>query len=251
MRIPWLLVWLAVVVSQNLSNAGMYSLTRYPKTRNRMSRLLQGYADSAPGDSDDLRPERRTPHLAKRSRAQCGPKRAVANTARLSESTTLRNITLGFIYFKYNSTATGFFSFFKASHMGRHIELPDKNLGVFYGNELPRASESIVSHSIADSPEDMSANVIKTFSSPGRRKQYSTGTSHTSRCTTMYIISRKVVHAAHWWKNVSFNPDDEWKEDGRTNDQIFQSTVLDMLTTGERYHPKLDATLIEDSYIKA
>lgn len=131
------------------------------------------------------------------------------------------------------------------------MELPDHDIGVFYGNELPRVAEPIVPHESAPSAEDMSTGVMKTFSSLGRRKQYSTGTAHLSGCTTMYIISRKAVYATHWWENVSFDPDDEWREEGQTNDEIFQSTVLDMMTDGGRYHPRLDAALIEDDYIQA
>ncbi|KAL4805131.1 hypothetical protein BDV18DRAFT_161528 [Aspergillus unguis] len=229
MRILWPLAWLAVAVSANLLKAG---------------------------DSDaPLRLEERTPHLAKRSRSKCGPNLALANTARPSESTTSRNVTLGFIRFERNGTAAGSppssSNKINVSRLGKRMELPDKDLGVFYGYELPHVTELIVPDEDRETAEDMSTAVMKTFSSLGRRQQYSTGTAGLCGCTTMYIISRKAVYAAHWWESVSFDPDGVWREDGRTSDQLFQSTVLDMLTTGGRYHPKLDATLIEDSYIKA
>jgi hypothetical protein len=68
----------------------------------------------------------------------------------------------------------------------------------------------------------------------------------------MYIVSRKGVYATYWWENVSFSPDPEWRDPkDQTNEEIFQATILDMLTKGGKYHPKLDADLIEDDFIRA
>ncbi|RMJ20767.1 hypothetical protein PHISP_08363 [Aspergillus sp. HF37] len=153
-----------------------------------------------------------------------------------------RNASLGFIRFERNATAG----------LGKRMELPLHDIGVFYENELPRVTEPIVPHEEAPSAADMSTAVMKTFGSVKRRQQYSTGTAHLSGCTTMYLISRKGVYATRWWENVSFSPDDEWRDPGdRTDEEMFQATVLDMLTTGGNYHPKLDADLIEDDFIRA
>ncbi|KAL4907227.1 hypothetical protein BDW74DRAFT_176008 [Aspergillus multicolor] len=200
---------------------------------------------SSAGKTDAFRLEERTPHLAKRSRPKCGPKLASADTASLSASS-WRNASLGFIRFERNSTAGASLP----AHLKKRMELPDNNMGIFYQHQLPHLSEPIVPHEQAEEAEDMSTAVMKTFGSLGRREQYSTGTAHLCGCTTMYIISHKAVYATHWWENVSFDPDPEWLGD-RTEEQLFQSTVLDMLTKGGTYHPRLDASLIEDNYIKA
>ncbi|KAE8309983.1 hypothetical protein BDV41DRAFT_590693 [Aspergillus transmontanensis] len=161
--------------------------------------------------------EKRISHLVKRSRPKCGPKLALAETVRLSASNS-SNVSVGFIRFERNTTA-----------LQKRMELPDDNIGEFYGRELPHLTELIVPHEEAPTAEEMSTGVMKTFSSVKRRQQYSTGTAHLSGCTTMYIISHK----------------------DQTNDEIFQATVIDMLRNGGRYHPKLDKNLIEDDYIRA
>ncbi|KAL3429545.1 hypothetical protein BDV09DRAFT_190039 [Aspergillus tetrazonus] len=174
--------------------------------------------------------------------------RASRSRSALSGSTTSHNVSLGFIRLERNGTVS---SSSIPAQRDKRMELPDHDIGAFYGKELPRLSEPIVPHDTAPIPEDMSTAVMKTFSSLGRRKQYSTGVAHLSGCTTMYIISRRAVYATHWWENVSFDPDPEWLGDDRTEEGIFQSTVLDMLAQGGRYHPRLDALLIEDNYIQA
>ncbi|KAF5855563.1 hypothetical protein ETB97_008987 [Aspergillus alliaceus] len=97
----------------------------------------------------------------------------------------------------------------------------------------------------------MSSAVMETFSSI-KRKEWSTGEEGLMGCTTFYIISRKGVYATHWWENVSFDPDDFWREPAtQTNEELFQSAVLDMLTSAGKYHPRVDADLIEEDYIRA
>ncbi|KAJ6067987.1 uncharacterized protein N7446_005024 [Penicillium canescens] len=82
--------------------------------------------------------------------------------------------------------------------------------------------------------------------------QWSTGTDGLSGCTTLYIISRTGVYAAHYFENVSFEPDPFWRTgDHTTNDQLFQYTVIDVLRNGGRYHPRLNAARIEDDTIRA
>ncbi|KAL3479397.1 hypothetical protein BJX99DRAFT_255654 [Aspergillus californicus] len=224
MRLLLSLAWLALSASANVSSAG---------------------------DTDSPQLEQRTAHLAKRSRPKCGPKLALStDTVSLSLSTS-RNSSLGFIRFERNGSSPNPAPAAAPVHLGKRMELPDHSLGAFYDKEMPRLTEPIGPYFDGTSAEDMSTAVLKTFSSVGRRKQYSTGTEGLCGCTTMYIISRKAVYAPHWWENVSFDPDNDWREDGRTNDQIFESTVLDMLTDGGRFHPRLDAELIEDTHIMA
>ncbi|KAK3935525.1 hypothetical protein QBC46DRAFT_346542 [Diplogelasinospora grovesii] len=45
---------------------------------------------------------------------------------------------------------------------------------------------------------EISMAVLKTFASLGPGEQFSTGVSHLSSCTTIYIISRMGVYATHW-----------------------------------------------------
>jgi hypothetical protein len=47
-----------------------------------------------------------------------------------------------------------------------------------------------------------------------------------------------------------WDPPDPTKQP-KTNDEIFQETVTDLLTKGGKYHPKLDGSKIEDQYVKA
>jgi hypothetical protein len=137
------------------------------------------------------------------------------------------------------------------------MQLPDENMGVFYNKELPRVTEPIVpddhnGHEDIETAADMSTAVIKRFASIQRRKQYSTGTDGLSGCTTLYIISRRGVYATHWWENVSFSPDDVWRNpETQTDKELFEETVLDLLRNGGRFHARLDATAIEDDFIRA
>ncbi|KAL3473269.1 hypothetical protein BJX99DRAFT_200329 [Aspergillus californicus] len=153
-------------------------------------------------------------------------------------------IKLGIIQLECNATA-----------LRKQMELPDEDMGVFYNKELPRVTERIVpdNHDDLDTAADMSTAVIKRFTSIQKRKQYSTGTDGLSGCTTLYIISRRGVYATHWWENVSFAPDEEWRDPNtQTDEELFEETVLDLLRNGGRFHPtRLDATAIEDNFIRA
>ncbi|KAE8384478.1 hypothetical protein BDV23DRAFT_177030 [Aspergillus alliaceus] len=118
-------------------------------------------------------------------------------------------------------------------------------------SKFPRITTKIVERDNAPTATEMSSAVMETFSSI-KRKEWSTGEEGLMGCTTFYIISRKGVYATHWWENVSFDPDDFWREPTtQTNEELFQSTVLDMLTSAGKYHPRLDADLIEEDYIRA
>lgn len=177
--------------------------------------------------------------LVKRSRSKCGPKLASAATA----ADTVNLSARGYIRLERNGTS-------RAAHPMKRMELPNEGMARFFEIEIPILSEAIVPHEEAETPEDMSTGVFKEFSTLTTREQYSTGAQHISGCTTMYIISRKGVYAVHWWENVSFAVDQgEWGSE-RTQDELFQSTVIDMLKNGGEYHPKLDNS-IEDDYIKA
>ncbi|KAH7346868.1 hypothetical protein BKA65DRAFT_286006 [Rhexocercosporidium sp. MPI-PUGE-AT-0058] len=94
---------------------------------------------------------------------------------------------------------------------------------------------------------------VEAFNREEAAEEYSTGTAELKGCTTMYIISHKGVYATHWWENVSFDPDKDWKpKTTTTTAEMFQDTVIDVLEKGGNYHPRLGAaTLIEDDYIKA
>ncbi|KAJ5423594.1 hypothetical protein N7491_008810 [Penicillium cf. griseofulvum] len=221
MRIPfWSLALLAISASANLIST-------------EADPYLDGRADFLAKRSN----------LVKRSRSKCGPNLASAATAADIVNLSARNVSLGYIRLERNGTS-------RAAHRVKRMELPNESMGVFFEYEIPNLSEPIVPHEEAETPEDMSTGVFKKFSTLRAREQYSTGTQHISGCTTMYIISRKGVYAVHWWENVSFDADLVWMEDGQTQDELFQSTVIDMLTDGGAYHPKLDDS-IEDEYIKA
>ncbi|KAI2695114.1 hypothetical protein CBS147332_9447 [Penicillium roqueforti] len=182
-------------------------------------------------------------NLVKLSRSKCGPNLASAATAADIVNQSARNVSLGYIRLERNRTSC-------AVHRVKSMELPNESMGVFFEYEIPNLSEAIVPYEEAETPEDMSTGGFKKFSTLRAREQYSTGAQHILGCTTMYIISRKGVYAVHWWENVSFTADDVWMEDGQTQDELFQSTVIDMLTDGGANHPKLDDP-IEDEYIKA
>ncbi|KAH7398115.1 hypothetical protein BKA64DRAFT_745633 [Cadophora sp. MPI-SDFR-AT-0126] len=143
------------------------------------------------------------------------------------------------------------------SAFAKRMELPGARMGFFYRDEIPGWTP-IVPHESAAVAQDMSTATMQEFSKlkPATEKeaaeQYSTGTAELKGCTTMYIISHKGVYATHWWENVSFDPDKEWKpKTTTTTAEMFQDTVIDVLEKGGNYHPRLDATLIEDDYIKA
>ncbi|KAL4968144.1 uncharacterized protein BDV14DRAFT_197371 [Aspergillus stella-maris] len=174
-------------------------------------------------------------HLAKRSRPKCGPSLA-SNDSKAASN-------VGFIRFECNSTS-----------LQKRMTLPDGDIGNLNDKALPNLTEAIVPDGYFSAPTtaDLSTAVMKKFGSVGRRKKYSTGTSGLSGCTTMYVISRKGVYATHWWENLSFAPDPEWRGAGTsTDEELFQATVIDLLKDGGKYHPRLDARLIEDDYIRA
>ena len=111
------------------------------------------------------------------------------------------------------------------------------------------------------------ASTIQDLTNLGTRKdkagndvpvtEFSTGMAHLKGCTSLYIISHKGVFAAHYWENVSFDPDDIWLTGGATEwtpeakATMFKSTVLDPLKNGSKYHPKLSAKILDDEYIRA
>ncbi|RDW70547.1 uncharacterized protein DSM5745_08058 [Aspergillus mulundensis] len=204
------------------------------------------------GDTDVSQLEQRTPHLAKRSsRGKCGPILASsADTAMVPDTLSAsasRNVSLGYIRFERNGSSPHPVSI----HLGKRMELPNKDIGAFYAKELPNVSAQIAPEVEGATAEQMSTAVVKEFSSVARRKQWSTGTEGLCGCTTMYIISRKAVYATHWFENVSFDPDPEWRKAGESKDDVFEATVLDMLAEGGTNHPPLDPDVIEDEHIHA
>ncbi|KAJ6039688.1 hypothetical protein N7444_008593 [Penicillium canescens] len=159
--------------------------------------------------------ETNTSSIVKRSgRPVCGPNLAPENTSKRS---------VGFIYFDRNVTAL--------------TSACDKKL-------IPRDKASVSQYLSNAWPAQ--------WSRLRAGLQWSTGTDGLSGCTTLYIISRTGVYAAHYFENVSFEPDPFWRTgDHTTNDQLFQYTVIDVLRNGGRYHPRLNAARIEDDTIRA
>ncbi|KAH8657851.1 hypothetical protein BX600DRAFT_439034 [Xylariales sp. PMI_506] len=178
--------------------------------------------------------EERVSQLVKRSKPKCGPNLA---------SNPTRGRDLGFDIIEI---------YCNVSDLEKRMELLKRSVGAFYRREIPRWTEAIVPHEEAEHAEEMSTAIMKSFSSLAINEQYSTGVQHLSGCTTMFIISRRGVYATHWWESVSLKPDDEWRvPPTQTDDELFQNTVIKMLISGGPYHPRLDASLIEDNYIRA
>lgn len=96
-----------------------------------------------------------------------------------------------------------------------------RSMGAFYDNEWPERDDEVVPHEETKVPEDMSTGIMKIFRDLPADKGYSTGTI-LSRCTALYIISRKGVYAVHWCENISFAPDQVWLEGGTTSEELFQ-----------------------------
>ncbi|RAL02334.1 uncharacterized protein BO80DRAFT_472326 [Aspergillus ibericus CBS 121593] len=140
--------------------------------------------------------------------------------------------------------------------LAKRMRLPGQSLGLFYQEEFTKLSKRVVTRGSAPKATWLSAAIMQEFGRL-RRKEWSTGIEGLKGCTTMYIISRKGVYVTHWWENISFDPDAIWREpenesdDELTPEDLFQLTVLDMLTDGGKYHAKLDGDLIEDDYIRA
>ena len=157
-----------------------------------------------------------------------------------------------------------------ASALDRRMELPDplgrRPMPDFFHQEMPKW-KPVVTIESATKPKDLSASTIQDLTNLGTRKdkagndvpvtEFSTGMAHLKGCTSLYIISHKGVFAAHYWENVSFDPDDIWLTGGATEwtpeakATMFKSTVLDPLKNGSKYHPKLSAKILDDEYISA
>ena len=180
--------------------------------------------------------------LVKRSRSKCGPKLATTGaTSQVQQSAASFDI----IELSRNVSSD-------PNEVAKRMELPKRSIGAFYRREMPLMPEPIVPEFETAYAPEMSTAILKTFASLGPGEQFSTGVSHLAGCTTLYLISRKGVYATHWWENVSFDPDDEWRDPpDQTNEELFQTTVIDVIHNGETYHPKLDASLIADNRIRA
>ncbi|KAE8348482.1 hypothetical protein BDV28DRAFT_164379 [Aspergillus coremiiformis] len=131
-----------------------------------------------------------------------------------------------FIHFERNATA---------ATLEKQIELPKLKIGAFYYQKFLRLTEPVIPHSEAAFAEDMSTGIRRSFHNIKKGEQYSTGSSGLESYTVMYIISQKGMYTL----------------ENSTKEDLFQNTVIDMLTHGRRYHPKLDTKLIKDNYIKA
>ncbi|KAH6725056.1 hypothetical protein BKA61DRAFT_567584 [Leptodontidium sp. MPI-SDFR-AT-0119] len=137
------------------------------------------------------------------------------------------------------------------------MELPDlqgrRPMPDFFHEEMPKWTPFVIRES-ALKPKDLSASIIQDLTNLGIVKdgndvpvaQFSTGTAELKGCTTLYI-SHKGVFAAHYWENVSFDPDNTPEAKAK----LFKTTMLDPLKNGSKYHPKLNAKILEDEHIKA
>ncbi|KAF9883746.1 hypothetical protein FE257_003000 [Aspergillus nanangensis] len=163
------------------------------------------------------------------------------------DSTSTRKRSIGFLRLERNVTRT----VPTKTSLARRMELPQSGLGGFYENEFPKLSKLVVTRDTAPDATWMSAAIIEEYTRV-RQKEWSTGVEGLKGCTVLYIISRKAVYATHWWENVSFSPDTEWRNPKtQTNSELFQLTITNMLRNGGRYHAKLDAYDIEDDHIRA
>lgn len=157
-----------------------------------------------------------------------------------------------------------------ASALDRRMELPDlegrRPMPDFFHEEKPKWTPFVIRES-SSKPKDLSASIIQDLTNLGTVKdkdgndvpvtQFSTGKAELKGCTTLYIISHKGVFAAHYWESVSFDPDNvwlaasvkEWTPEAKA--KMFKTTVLDPLKNGSKYHPKLNAKILEDEHIKA
>jgi hypothetical protein len=148
--------------------------------------------------------------------------------------------SVGFIRFERNVTA-----------LDKRMTLPKRKLGLFYDNEFVKLTDQIVPHQTGRKAEDMSTGVMKAFANLPQDKEYSNG-GQLSGCTTLYVISRKGVYGVHWWENhPSLRQTFGGSQRLRRGHFQKKKTVLDMLANGGQYYPKLDASLIEDNWIRA
>ena len=202
-----------------------------------MTSLLSFVSNPEETDDVDLSPfaKRRDSQFAKRSRTKCGPN--VVSTA-----SRMRSITVEFAFVGLSRNA---------SDLAKRMELPRRSMALFYGREFPDI-ENIILSTTGTSPLDMNTAVMRSFSDVLPGNQYSTGLEGLGGCTSLFVVSRKGVYATHWWENISFSPDPRWRTATlRTDDQLFQATVIDLLNNGGNNHPRLDASLLEDDSIRA
>lgn len=179
--------------------------------------------------------EHRAGHLLKRSGTKCGPKLGNSPTSRVQSA------NFATIEIQRNG-----------SQLDSRMKLPKVSMGYFYHSELAVTSEEIVPEIETHYADEMSTAVIKSFADVIAPKQWSGGMQGLSGCTSLYIISRTGVYGTHWWESISFAPDDIWRDPPtQTDAQLFQDTVIDLLVNGGVNHPRLDATKLDDKYIKA
>ncbi len=93
-----------------------------------------------------------------------------------------------------------------ATEFEKRMLLPVKSMGFFYSRSFPYMKPIVLD--TPDSVGDMSTSVIQEFSKLKPNEEFSTGTAGLKGCTTLYIISRTGVFAAHYWESISFSPDD-------------------------------------------
>lgn len=88
---------------------------------------------------------------------------------------------------------------------------------------------------------------------------FSCGTQQQVGCTTLVVVSHVGVYTAHWWENISFAPDPEWRHKVRgrleTDEEVFDRTVTKPLNKGATKsgvvtHAAFPSE-IEDEYVKA
>ncbi|GJP96770.1 hypothetical protein CBS63078_4247 [Aspergillus niger] len=151
-----------------------------------------------------------------------------------------------------NATAAG-----AAMPLSKRMTLPGPSLGIFYKDEMPKRTRELELKNSYRTAASTSAAIMHRLGRTRNTNQFSTGVEGLHGCTTMYIISRKAVYITHWWENVAFAADeiDEkgnpgWRE-GRTDEELLEISVLNLLRKGGKQHAKLDANIIEDEHIRA
>ncbi|ESA41812.1 hypothetical protein GE21DRAFT_9704 [Neurospora crassa] len=100
----------------------------------------------------------------------------------------------------------------------------------FMFNEIPKATQMVW-----EVPEGTDVNTAL-FTPFDGNEAISVGTSHLCGCTSLVIISQRGVYTTHYWENISFDPDDDFrltvKGVKETNEQVFVRTVLTPLQNG-------------------
>lgn len=131
----------------------------------------------------------------------------------------------------------------------------DGDMNAFMVRETGSAGTQIIwQKKVKGEWEDMATADFMEF----KNMAFSYGTGYLCGCTVLYIISRKGVYVAHYWENISFNPDPVWLEKYKDADRAFQQTVIKGLNDGigkganiEQVSLRLQVDKIADDDVKA